>query len=120
VRLDDAVAPVTATLSDLGQTWTYRVGPAGRDHGDDDAVEFTATAGPDALKPMSPVHVRAKRVAGAIEISWLRRTRRDGDPWEPLDVPLGEDVSACKVDILKRGAADAQCDGASGRLPGGR
>jgi hypothetical protein len=104
VRLDDAVVPLTAALSDLGQTWRYRVGPADRDHADDGAVAFSATAGPDALKPLSPVRVRARRSAEGVEISWIRRTRRDGDAWEPLDVPLGEDREAYDVDILDGGA----------------
>jgi hypothetical protein len=68
-------------------------------------VAFSATAGPDALKPLSPVRVRARRSAEGVEISWVRRTRRDGDAWEPLDVPLGEDREAYDVDILDGGAA---------------
>jgi hypothetical protein len=33
-------------------------------------------------------------------LSWVRRTRRDGDSWATADVPLGEDSEAYAVEIL--------------------
>jgi GTA TIM-barrel-like domain/Putative phage tail protein len=104
VRLDAAVTPLTASLQDLGQTWRYRVGPAGRDHADPAVAELSATVGREALKPFSPVHVAAERSSEGIRIAWLRRTRRDGDGWEAIDVPLAEDSESYQVDILKSGA----------------
>ena len=76
-----------------------------RDHADALVVEFLAAAGPDALKPLAPVHVRARRSSEGIDISWVRRTRRDGDAWEPADVPLGEESEAYDVEVLQAGAA---------------
>lgn len=32
--------------------------------------------------------------------SWIRRTRINGDAWEPVDVPLGEESEAYALDIL--------------------
>jgi hypothetical protein len=32
--------------------------------------------------------------------SWIRRTRINGDAWEPVDVPLGEESEAYAIDIL--------------------
>lgn len=104
VRLDEAVVPLTRDLQDLGQTLRYRVGPAGRDHADPAMAELVATAGRDALRPFSPVHVKASRNGEGIRIAWTRRTRREGDAWEPVDVPLGEDAERYAVDILKDGA----------------
>jgi hypothetical protein len=103
VMLDEALVPLTDALADLGWPLGYRVGPAGRDPGDESVVAITATAGLAALRPLSPVHPRARRTLQGIEIAWIRRTRRDGDPWEPVDVPLGEDVEAYEVDILDGG-----------------
>jgi hypothetical protein len=103
VRLDEAVLPLTSDLQDLGQAWRYRVGPAGLDHADPAVVEFTATAGRDALKPLSPVHLTARREEGGVRLSWHRRTRRDGDGWEAVDVPLGEDVERYEIDLLRNG-----------------
>jgi hypothetical protein len=103
VRLDEGVVPLTSDLQDLGRTWRYRVGPAGRDHADPAAVEFSATIGGDALRPLGPVRVAARREEGGIRLSWIRRTRRGGDAWEPAEVPLGEDAERYAVDILRDG-----------------
>jgi len=100
VRLDEAVMPLTDNFGDLGQSLIYRIGPAGRDHADPAFVEIVATPGREALKPFSPVHVAARREPDGIRLSWLRRTRRDGDSWEAAEVPLGEEFERYEVDIL--------------------
>ncbi|MBF9232070.1 baseplate multidomain protein megatron [Microvirga alba] len=104
VRLDEAVVPLTNDLKDLGQTWRYRIGPAGRDHADPAVVEIASTVGREALKPLSPLSVVARREASGIRLAWLRRTRRGGDAWEAVDVPLGEEIERYEIDILKDGA----------------
>lgn len=108
VRLDEAVVPLSSELSELGQTWRYRIGPSGRDHADPSMMEISATIGREALKPMSPVHVRLRRDADGIQISWIRRTRRDGDGWEAADVPLGEEQQSYEIDIIRDGAVVRQ------------
>lgn len=100
VRLDDGVVPLTDALADLGRTWLYRIGPADRDHADPAVIEITTTARPDALRPFAPVRIGARREAEGVRLSWIRRTRRDGDAWEPIEVPLGEDGERYDVDIL--------------------
>ena len=69
----------------------YRVGPAQRGYDDPSylhAVEAFAGVG---LRPLSPVHLRARRTGvGDLEVRWIRRTRIDGDSWSGADVPLGE------------------------------
>jgi hypothetical protein len=104
VRLDEALAPLTGSLQDLGQTWRYRIGPAGRDHADPSVAEIVATVGREALKPLSPVHVTARREAGGVRIRWLRRTRVGGDGWDAAEVPLGEEAERYEVEILGNGA----------------
>ncbi|TMV77205.1 hypothetical protein FGG78_27495, partial [Thioclava sp. BHET1] len=43
------------------------------------------------LRPYAPCHLRAeRRASGDFALSWIRRTRIDGDSWQGLDVPLGE------------------------------
>jgi hypothetical protein len=101
VRLDEAVQPLTSDLRDLGQTWRYRVGPALLDHSDPAFVELSATVGPDALRPLSPLRVAAMRIGGAVTISWLRRTRVDGEAWEPVEIPLGESVERYEIAIMR-------------------
>lgn len=92
VVLDGAQATLSDQLSDIGQTRRYRVGPLQRDPGDATMVELRLAATGKALRPLSPVHPRARRRGGAILISWIRRTRYDGDSWELDQPPLGEDV----------------------------
>ncbi|MBM6581390.1 glycoside hydrolase/phage tail family protein [Microvirga sp. BT689] len=103
VKLDEAVVPLTTSLQDLGQSWRYRIGPSGRDHADASIAEVIAVVGREALKPLSPVHVAARREAEGIRIVWTRRTRRNGDGWEAVDVPLCEDAEAYEIDIRKDG-----------------
>ncbi|MEH3118288.1 MAG: glycoside hydrolase/phage tail family protein [Methylorubrum populi] len=101
VRLDDgAVAPLVERLDEAGRRFLYRVGPAERDPADPAFVGFAATAGLAAFAPLSPVHLRARREAGGLRLSWTRRARRDADAWEPADVPLGEGAEAYRLDIL--------------------
>lgn len=103
VRLDEAIAPLTSDLADLGLTWRYRIGPSGRDHADPAMAEISASVEREALKPLSPVHADLKRETGGVRISWTRRTRWGGDSWETVDVPLAEDSERYEVDILKAG-----------------
>ena len=104
VRLDEAVAPLSTDLGDLGRTWRYRIGPSGRDHADPSMTEVSALVGREALKPLSPVHVTLRREADGVRIGWLRRTRRNGDGWDPVDVPLSEDAEHYEIDILNAGS----------------
>lgn len=100
VRLDEAVVPLVTDLADMGHTWRYRIGPSGRDHADPAMVEVTATVGREALRPRSPVRVTLRREADGVRIAWVRRTRRNGDGWEAVDVPLAEDAERYELDIL--------------------
>jgi hypothetical protein len=79
---------------------TLRVVASGRSHG---AVALTVTPDATALRPWAPVHVRAKRQADGVHVSWIRRSRLDGDGWG-IEVPLGESSEAYRVEILS-GAA---------------
>lgn len=103
VLLDEAVRPMTSSLDDLGQTLTYRIGPAARDHAHASYVEMQATVRGRSLTPLPPVHLRAVRRAEGVRLDWVRRTRQDGDGWGIADVPLGEVDERYEVDILKDG-----------------
>jgi hypothetical protein len=103
VRLDEAIVPLATDLSDLGQTWRYRIGPAGRDHADPSMAEISALVGREAFMPLSPVRTALSRDASGVRIAWIRRTRRGGDGWESLDVPLSEEIERYEIDVLKGG-----------------
>ncbi len=48
------------------------------------------------------MHLKAWRAASGVTISWIRRTRIDGDTWVG-EVPLGEDSEQYEVDVLSGG-----------------
>ncbi|CAA2137804.1 baseplate multidomain protein megatron [Methylobacterium bullatum] len=100
VRLDDgAVVPLVERLDEAGRPFRYRIGPATRDPGDPSYVELQASAGLLPLLPLAPVHPAARREAGGIRLSWLRRARRDADGWEPVEIPQDEPGEIYLVEI---------------------
>jgi len=99
VVLDGAALAITSDLADLGRARRYRIGPVQRDPGDPSMAEVTAAASVAALLPMAPVHPKARRVADGIEITWIRRTRVDGDSWDLAEIPLGEEAERYEISI---------------------
>ncbi|MFG1427605.1 baseplate multidomain protein megatron [Roseixanthobacter glucoisosaccharinicivorans] len=100
VVLDGNIASVANGVSAFGRAYVYRVGRADRDHGDAFVTQVSGQVGGAALKPYAPVHLSARRQGGDIALSWVRRTRTDGDGWDGVDVPLGEAVEAYRLEIL--------------------
>lgn len=103
VLLNTRLATLSKGLSVLDRPILVRLAAAGRAHDDPTAVALTVTPRATALLPLSPVHVKAARESGGVRISWIRRTRIDGDGWG-VEVPLGEDVEAYTLDVLSGGA----------------
>ena len=99
VLLDDHVATIARGLGALDRAIDLRIVATGRSHDDPSALALTVIPQPTALLPLSPVHVKAVRGGDGIHVSWVRRTRRDGDNWT-VEVPLGEDTEAYTLDIL--------------------
>lgn len=77
--LDGNLVELARGVDLLGRTMQLRVVAADRSHGDPTAVAREATPQPTALRPLAPVHLQARRGAAGITLSWVRRTRRDGD-----------------------------------------
>jgi hypothetical protein len=103
VILDTHLTPLARGLNALDRPILVRLAAAGRNHDDPTAVALTVTPEATALLPLSPVHVKASRESGGIRISWIRRTRIDGDGWG-VEVPLGEDSEAYTLDIFSGGS----------------
>ncbi len=100
VVLDGALVDLAAGTDALGRRYSYRIAPEGRDHADPMAVAFEAAAGPEALLPLAPVGLTARRESGGVRLRWIRRTRFGGDNWDIGEVPLNEDREAYVVEIL--------------------
>jgi len=99
VLIDGALEPLYTAPEDIGSHAYFRISAAGRDHADPGALSFDHPAGNAALRPLAPVFARARRLPAGIELTWIRRTRRDGDSWDVLEVPLSEGSEAYRVDI---------------------
>ncbi|RJF70862.1 baseplate multidomain protein megatron [Rhodopseudomonas palustris] len=101
VLLDSAVVPAGVSAGQRGAPLNWKWGPAGRAI-DDEAYRTTNVSFSGiGLRPYAPAHLRGLwRSDGGIEIGWIRRTRIDGDSWDALEVPLGEETESYHVEIL--------------------
>jgi len=99
VLLDQHVVAIASGRDALERALQLRVVMANRDHGDPTALALTATPQATALKPLAPVHLKARRDGSGVTFSWIRRTRTDGDSWVG-EVSLGEDNEQYAIDIL--------------------
>jgi hypothetical protein len=100
VLLDDHLVTVAQGVEAVGVALSLRFAAAARGHGGPNAAAVAVTPGPVALKPLSPVHLRGRRTAAGVELTWIRRTRTGGDAWEVTEVPLGEEREAYEVDVM--------------------
>ena len=103
VLFDGAVQALPLAANDLRVPLSLRAGPATRDLGDPTYVEQQVVFAASGLRPLSPVHLRARRMGGDIELSWIRRSRVNADSWESADVPVGEAEERYEIDILSGG-----------------
>ena len=81
----------------------YRVGPASQPI---DSASFTHLAAAFrgvGLRPYAPCHLRFSAEPAGLAFTWIRRTRIDGDGWDGVDVPLGEDREAYLVRVVSGG-----------------
>jgi len=105
VLLNTAVTQLPMKADAIGIERIFRIGPAGRNVADPAMVEMRYTPQGRGLRPLSPVHARGRRLhpSGDVVLSWLRRTRINGDSWQGRDVPLGEEGERYRVEILSGG-----------------
>lgn len=103
VFLDGAVTQLSLPLSARGLERHYRIGPASETIDDETYEHSVVTTYGVGLRPYAPVHVRARVTGGDVDIHWVRRTRIDGDSWQSVDVPLGEEVESYLVRVIQSG-----------------
>lgn len=84
---------------------SYRIGPARRSVSDPSFVARSEAFDGNGLKPYAPVHLRVgSNEDGSLEVTWIRRTRIDGDAWDAPEVPLGEESELYTVRVIKDGS----------------
>ncbi|MCA8882333.1 MAG: glycoside hydrolase/phage tail family protein [Rhodobacteraceae bacterium] len=131
VVLDDALRQIDLASSARGLDRHYRIGPADQPYTDASFVHRQEAFKGNGLRPYAPVHLRARvEGAGDHRITWIRRTRIDGDLWTLPEVPLGEASEMYQLRLRYQGvllremtlnapqflysAADRAADGVSG------
>jgi len=99
VILDEAVVPAGLQAGEIGLELNWQVGPTAMDISDLHFITERHVGGLRSQLPLSPVHLKARRVGGDVKLSWIRRGRLDADSWEVPDIPLGEEREEYRIEI---------------------
>lgn len=102
VLLDLALTQIDLALSARGLARYYRIGGTARGFDDPNVTLKIEAFDGIGLRPYPVAHLRATtEMSGDVMLSWRRRTRIDGDGWQVVDVPLGEESEAYQLRILQ-------------------
>ena len=55
------------------------------------------------LRPYPVAHLRAQASGADTRLTWVRRTRIDGDSWVSAEVPLGEEREVYVLRVMRNG-----------------
>lgn len=100
VVLDDALLPFPVSTDDIARPGTWRLVPDKLFFDDPAALNLSVTPTGIGLRPLAPTGLKASRDGTGVHISFIRRTRGDGDSWQLAEVPIEEASEAYQVDIL--------------------
>lgn len=91
---------ITLSAQARGVARRYRFGWAGKGYEDPSYREQTHAFNGNGQRPYRPCHLRAKPDGtGGLTLTWIRRTRIEGDGWQGIEVPLGEESEAYLVQV---------------------
>lgn len=111
VLIDVATPRLDLAPAELGLTRTLRVGPLAIAFDPDRFTTQDFTVAGRWLLPFAPVHLRGRRdAAGDVALTWIRQTRTGGDSWDGVEVPLGEETEAYRVDLVEGATLRASFD----------
>jgi hypothetical protein len=114
VMLDETVSDLAVSALALSNGVTLRGEPVDNSVGDFSRTDIAATAIPRSLRPLSPVHLRARRLTSRdVAVSWVRRSRGAADLWELASIPLNEETEAYRVTVRIDGVALRQVESAT-------
>ena len=105
VILDGATAQLDLAQNETTLPFFYAWGPQGKALSDPSWQTAQLQFQGIGLRPLSPVHLCARRQSGDVVLSWIRRTRQGGDNWDQTDVPLAEESERYDVEILNGSGA---------------
>ncbi|MFS2326235.1 glycoside hydrolase/phage tail family protein [Brucella sp. H1_1004] len=100
ILFDGGVQSIGLTPSEIGLELNWRVGAAGKPFSDEYFDTVKTIGGLQALRPLSPVHLKVDQLSnGDLSFNWIRRGRVDADNWMGADIPLGEDRESYSVEV---------------------
>ncbi|TDT78044.1 putative tail protein [Litoreibacter halocynthiae] len=104
VMLDGGPAQIGMEMSSRELARHYRIGPSLRPYDDPSFRYYVEAFQGVGLRPYAPAHLKSRRLGTDLEVSWIRRTRIDGDSWASVEVPLGEEVERYVVRVSQGGS----------------
>jgi len=108
VLLDGGAPQIGLPAAARGVMRYFRYGPAARPLDDPSFTGFSAAFAGIGLRPYAVSHLRSRKAGGDLAVDWVRRTRIDGDSWDGLDVPLGEDAELYRVQVIADGTVQRE------------
>ena len=105
VMLDGTLPQVELPLSSRGLERFYRIGSTALGLADRNVEERIESFEGIGLRPYSVAHLGYQRqISGDVVLTWIRRTRIDGDSWNSSEVPLGEVSEQYSIEVMKDGS----------------
>lgn len=109
VLLDQTLTQVELPLSARGLARHYRFGSVARGLDDPDVILKVDAFDGAGLRPYPVAHLRTRSGGGDdLAITWIRRTRIDGDTWQAFEVPLAEEAERYQVRVFQGEALRAE------------
>lgn len=99
VMLDGGPRQVDLPPSARGQERFWRIGPALRSPDDPSYRSLGTVVRGIGLRPYAPCHLRLE----GRSLSWVRRSRIEGDGWDGPDIPLGEEQERYLCQVIQNG-----------------
>jgi hypothetical protein len=101
VLLDGTPGQITLSPAQRRIARHYRIGPAARGYDDPSYVHRVEAFDGNGLRPYAPVHLRSDAGPGSdMSVTWIRRSRIDGDSWDLPEVPLGEEAESYRIRVM--------------------
>ena len=102
VLLDGLVPQMNLPLAARGLDRFYRIGASNGGYADLSIKTRVEAFNGIGLRPYSVSHIAQKLLnSGNLFLSWIRRTRIDGDSWQSIEVPLSEEKEYYTVRVVK-------------------
>lgn len=104
VLLNGAPRQIALSSAQRGLERHYRIGPARQGYDHASYVHQVHAFDGIGLRPYRPAHLAVADLGGDLAVSWVRRTRIDGDAWGVAEVPLGEDSEVYRLEVRQGGS----------------